>query len=145
VWNEAYCREVRHVDLAPVPTCLFWILAVAGYGTVSGVLFWMMPPPLRRAWGRRVAFGSVVVFGPPIRAHDPRAALWFCAMGFAVSSLSLLWMGKLPADMPSAQDPACRSHPQYAQVARRGRIVGVAIVVLTIALVVLTLIYVRGL
>lgn len=144
MWIEAYCHDVRHIDLAALPTWLFCIFAAAGWGILFGVLFRMMPPPIRRAWFRQVAFASVLVLGPLVLAHN-RAALWFCAVGFTLCSLPLLWMGKLPADMPSAQGPAVRRHPQYAQVARRGRIAGVAMGVLTIAMVVLTLIYVRGL
>jgi hypothetical protein len=54
-------------------------------------------------------------------------------------------MGQLPADMPSANDPACRLHPEYPRVARRGLIAGVAITGVTITMATLTVVYVRGL
>lgn len=144
MWDEAYCHDVRHVDLAAVPTWLLCVFAAAGWGILFGLLLRAMPPPLRRAWARQVAFASVLIFGLLFLVHN-RAALWFCAVGFTLCSLPVLWMGKLPSDMPHAQDPAVRQHPQYVQVARRGRIAGVAMVVLAIAMVALSLIYVRGL
>lgn len=72
---------MRTIDLAPVPTWLLWIFAAAGYGLLLGVLARMMLPVLRRAWGKRVAFATVAVFGPLALAHDPRPALWFLRCG----------------------------------------------------------------
>lgn len=53
-------------------------------------------------------------------------------------------MGKLPADMPSAKDPACRLHPEYPCVARRGRVAGMAVIGVTITIVALSVVRVRG-
>jgi hypothetical protein len=56
--------------------------------------------------------------------------------GFAVAALPLFWMGKLPADMPLAGEPGLGRHPDYRRIARRGRIAGLALVVLEIAWIV---------
>lgn len=53
--------------------------------------------------------------------------------GFAVAALPLLWMGKLPADMPLAGESGLGRHPDYRRIVRRGRIAAVALVVLEIA------------
>lgn len=136
---------MRAIDLASVPTWLLWIFAAAGYAFLLAVLGRMMPPTLRSAWAKRIVFVTVVAFGPLAFAHDPRWVLWFCAVGFAADALPLLWMGKVPADMPSAKNPECRHHPEYPRVARRGRIAGVVIVGVTISIVTLTAVSVRGL
>jgi hypothetical protein len=53
-------------------------------------------------------------------------------------------MGRLPSDMPSAQDPAIREHPQFKKYERRGFAAGIAIALLLLAMVVLTEVFVEG-
>lgn len=87
---------------------------------------------------------ALFVMAAPL-SRDPRAALWFGAVGFPAASFPLLWVGRLPADMPPAWDPRVRQHPRYAEVARWGRIAGLAIAVLAVTEVVLSAVFVRGL
>jgi hypothetical protein len=121
------------MDLTTWPTWLLWGWALLGAATLTAVLFWIMPPRLRRAEGGRsvaLGIGLFVVF--TALAGSPRSVLWFAGGGFLVAAVPLLWMGRLPADMPSAKDPAARSHPSYDAVARRGRIAGIAILLLEV-------------
>jgi len=131
------------IDLRTLPVWAFWGLAALGIGLLVAVLFWMMPPPLRRGEGRRsvlVALGLLLVI---LARSSSRGTLWYAAVLCGVTALPLLWMGRLPADMPSARDPAIREHPRYPEFARRGRIVSVAIFALLALAVFLTMRYVR--
>lgn len=134
------------VDIQAVPTWILWIFAATTLGLFVAVLFRMMPAALRRRGpGRAVGLGAAVFVAATAVSRDSRGALWFGAIGFLVASFPLLWMGKLPADMPPASDPAVYRHPQYKEIARRGRIAGLAIVVLAVTEVALSVALVRGL
>lgn len=136
-------RSGAVLDLQSVPLWALWVLAGLGVGIFAGVAFWMMPPALRRGEGTvSVAAGIAVFLAVGLCASRP--VLWLGALGFAVAAVPLLWMGRLPRDMPSARDPASRQHPEYSQTARRGRVAGLAIVVLEVCVIVLSAIYVRG-
>lgn len=74
-----------------------------------------------------------------------RTVLWYTAICLATLALSLLTMGRMPADMPSARDPACRSHPEYPKVARRGLVATGLTVVSTGVAIALSVRYVHGL
>jgi hypothetical protein len=119
------------------------VLVGLGAGFFAAVLFWMMPPTLRRAEGTVSVVAGIGVF-LAIGLSASRAVLWLGAVGSTVAAVPLLWMGRLPRDMPSARDPASREHPQYRQVARRGRIAGLMIVVLDVCVIVLSAVYVQG-
>jgi hypothetical protein len=56
--------------------------------------------------------------------------------GFAVAALPLLWMGKLPADLPHFNDPNIYRHRDYDRIYRRGLIAGFGLVALEIAWIV---------
>ncbi|MBY8882609.1 hypothetical protein [Actinacidiphila acidipaludis] len=134
------------IDLQTVPTWLLWISATVGLGAFVAALFRMMPPALRRRGpGVSVWTAAALFMAASALSRNPRGALWFGAIGFLMTSLPLLWMGRLPADMPSAKDPRARQHPQYGEVARRGRIAGLAILVLVVAETALSVAFVRGL
>lgn len=131
------------LDLRSLPLWTLWALAGLGAGFFVAVSFWMMPPPLRRGEGTASVVAGMAVF-VLCGVSTSRAVLWLGAVGFAVAALPLLWMGRLPPDMPSAQDPASRLHPQYRKFARRGLIAGLAIAVLEVCVIVLSTVYVRG-
>lgn len=121
------------MDLTTWPTWLLWGWALLGAAALTAVLFWIMPPRLRRAeGGRSVALGIGLFIVFTALAGSPRSVLWLAGGGFLVAAAPLLWMGRLPADMPSARDPAARAHPSYDVVARRGRIAGIAILLLEV-------------
>jgi hypothetical protein len=136
-------RSGAVLDLQSVPLWALWVFVGLGGGFFAAVLFWMMPPALRRGEGTvsvAVGIGLFLLIG----LAASRAVLWLGAVGFTVAALPLLWMGRLPPDMPSARDPASRQHPPYRQTARRGRFAGLAIVVLEVCVIVLSDVYVRG-
>ncbi|WP_329568472.1 hypothetical protein [Kitasatospora sp. NBC_01266] len=78
--------------------------------------------------------------------HSSKGSLWFGASIFTLAAIPLLWMGKLPADLPSAKDPAARRrHPQYRELERRGRIAGVGMILLIVLDIALSVALIRGL
>lgn len=118
-------------------------VALTGTGALAAALFWMRPPPLRsREGGPAVALGLGLILIPAVLRHDP-ATLWFVGAGCALVALPLLWMGRLPADMPSGRDPRSRAHPRYREVARRGRIAGIAIAASEIAWIVAFFVFIE--
>jgi len=128
-----------------LPTWALWVIALAGTGVLGTVLFWMMPPALRTGEGGRsvvLGLGLFLVFAA--LGGSPRGMLWFAGGGFAAAAIPLLWMGRLPADMPSAKDPAIRAHPRYKEVARRGAIAGIGIAVLTVAWIIAAVVIARS-
>jgi hypothetical protein len=141
---------VLHADkLFSVQTMPIWqlcLIAAAAVTFMVSVLYWMMPPPLRRSrTAVSPALATLLLVAWVTTSHDPRAVLWFTAVCSAVVALPLLWMGPLPQDMPSARDPACRHHPQYERVAHRGRIAGSIMVIAIVASVALSMAFVDGL
>ncbi|MFJ5922307.1 hypothetical protein ACIQF6_06795 [Kitasatospora sp. NPDC092948] len=88
----------------------------------------MAPARRRRAVALR-NIGPAIVFysAAALLNRQTRTILFVGAIGFLLAAGPLRWMGKIPEDMPSARDPEVRLHPQYKQVARRGRIAGIAI------------------
>lgn len=124
---------LRLLNIDRLPVAALWAIALAGLAIIAGTLFWIMPAPLRRgSGGRSVAAGAVAFIVMVALLGHPRAALWFGGVGFTLSSLPLLWMGRLPADMPDSRDPAIHQYPGYPQIRRRGRIAGAAIGVLVL-------------
>ncbi|GAA2614576.1 hypothetical protein [Paractinoplanes durhamensis] len=117
-----------------VPVWLAWVVAVGGAALMIGTVYWMTPPYRRRQTVTQhlsPAVGLLVVVLAIGRRNSGQLLLGGGVL--AVAALPLFWMGKLPADMPSSQDRSIGRHPEYLRVARRGRIAGVAIVVLEIA------------
>jgi hypothetical protein len=132
------------IDLRSFPVWSFWIFALVGIATLFGVVLRILPAGLRR---RLLTIAPVCLALFSARAGfsgDTRTVLWFAGV-VGIASLMILSMGQMPADMPPATDPACRRHPQYAAVARRGKIAAAAFIVVAIGLVTLSLIFVRGL
>jgi hypothetical protein len=116
------------------PVWLAWIIGIGGAALLAAALFWMTPPfRRRRMMTQRVlpALGLFVVFAGI--AGPSSGQLVLGGGGFAVAALPLFWMGKLPADMPSSRDRSIGRHPDYLRIVRRGRIAGVALVILEIA------------
>jgi hypothetical protein len=111
-----------------------WAAMLGGTALFLGAVYWVTPPyRRRRTLTRRLlpAFGAFLVYSATVGRGPEQLVL--AGGGLAVGALPLLWMGKLPADMPSARDRTIGRHPGYLRIARRGRIAGVAIVVLEIA------------
>jgi hypothetical protein len=122
------------------------LIAAAAVTFMIGVLYWMMPPPLRRSrTAASPAVATLLLVAWVTTSRNPHAVLWLTAVCSAAVALPLLWMGPLPQDMPSARDPACRQHPQYEAVARRGRIAGSIVVIAISAIVGLSVAFVGGL
>ncbi|GAA2482284.1 hypothetical protein [Winogradskya humida] len=122
------------MSAANPPAWLGWSLGLGGTALLAAALFRMTPPYRRRRsmTGRVLpALGIFLLFA--LTAGPSSGQLVLGGGGFAVAALPLFWMGKLPADMPSAKDPGIGSHPDHPRVARRGRIAGIAIVILEIA------------
>ncbi|GAA2583917.1 hypothetical protein GCM10010435_72140 [Winogradskya consettensis] len=113
------------MSTANPPARLGWSLGLGGTALLAAGLF-RMTPPYRR---RRSMTGRIL----PATTGPSFGQLVLGGGGFVVAALPLFWMGKLPADMPSSKDPGIDAHPDYARVARRGRIAGVAISILEIA------------
>jgi hypothetical protein len=140
---------VPHADkLFSVQTVPIWqlcLIAVAAVTFMVSVLYWMMPPPLRRSrTAASPAVATLLLVAWVTTSRNPHAVLWFTAVCSAAAALPLLWMGALPQDMPSARDPACRQHPQYEAVARRGRVAGSIMVFAIAATVGLSVAFVGG-
>jgi hypothetical protein len=132
------------INIAEWPPWTLWLFAVVGVSIMFGVVLWILPPPLRRKYPL-IAFVAIVPLGvQAILSRDSRGWLWMFGL-LGIAFLPLLAMGQMPADMPSARDPAVRRHPQYAAVARRGRIAGIGLIVLLAALIVLSGLFVGGL
>ena len=132
------------IDLRSFPVWSLWIFALVGIATLFGVAIRILPPRLRRRY-LTIALVCLALFSArAASSRDTRTVLWFAGV-VGIASLAILSMGQMPADMPPATDPACRLHPQYAAVARRGRIAGSAFIAMVIGLVTLSLIFVRGL
>ena len=131
------------IDLRTIPMWAFWGFAAVGLGALVGVLFWMMPPLLRRGEGRQSVLVGLGLFLVILARSHSRGSLLFTAILCGLAALPLLWMGRMPADMPSARDPAIKEHPQYRAVARRGRIAAVAMFGLLVTAFVLAERYVR--
>jgi hypothetical protein len=134
---------VTLLDLATVPIWALWIFAVVGLTCIFGAALWILPPRLRRRYPAVILFGTALFCTRAAVSRDPRGVLWFGGL-LGMACLTLLSMGQMPADMPSARDPAVREHPLYSVVARRGRIAGISLVIAVVALVVLSVVFVRG-
>lgn len=133
------------LNLQALPVWSVWLGAILGTAFFSYALFHMMPPLLRkRQPGWSVVLALLLFFAVAGFSNNYRTILWFGGTGFFVLSFPLLWMGKLPADMPSARDPRVCQHPRYKEIVRRGRITGATMVILVIIQVTLSAIYVRG-
>jgi hypothetical protein len=132
------------LDLATLPLWALWVFALLGLACVFGVALWILPPRLRRQYPALILLGTALFCARAAVSRDPRGVLWFGGL-LGIACLSLMSMGQMPADMPSARDPAVRAHPLYPVVARRGRIAAIGMVIVVVALVVLSVIFVRGL
>ena len=134
------------LDLSGTPVWALWLFAIVGSSVFASVLFWIMPPALRKGSGlRSVLSGAAFFFVAAAVSGGSRAILWYGAVGFVAVSVPIFFIGKLPTDMPSARDPSSRRHPQFKKFEGRGRIAGMAIILLIIVMVILTQIFVRGL
>jgi hypothetical protein len=132
------------IDLQSVPIWSLWIFGLVGIAMLLGVVVRILPNRLRRRYLAFALLGFALFSARAAFSRDARTVLFFAGVG-GIASLAILSMGQMPADMPPATDPACRLHPQYAAVARRGRIAGTAFIALATGLGTLSLIFVRGL
>ena len=121
-----------------------WIFALAGISTLFGVALRILPPRLRRGYLPTALLCLALFAARALSSHDTRMVLWFAGL-VGIAFLAVLPMGQMPADMAPAWDPACRLHPQYAALARRGRIAAIAFLGVAGTLITLSLIFVRGL
>src|SRR5262245_24229467 len=103
------------VDLQGMPLWGLWLFALSGMVVLGLTLLRMMPPYLRIGRGGLYLLvgAAIVVFGGLI-SSNPRSVLWFAGVLGLLNAIPFLFMGKLPADMPSARDPAARRHPEFA-------------------------------
>jgi hypothetical protein len=135
----------RALDLSGLPLWVFWLWAILGFICLVGAVLRILPSAVRKSSGYASALvGAVVFFGWAALSHGSHAVLWYGAVGSLLSALPILCMGRLPSDMPSAQDPAIREHPQFKKYERRGFAAGIAIALLLLAMVVLTEVFVEG-
>lgn len=132
------------LNLATLPLWALWVFALIGLMCLFGVVLWILPPRLRRRYPAVALLAIALFSGDAALARDPRPVLWFGGL-IGIGCLVLLSMGRMPADMPSARDPAVRQHPLFPAVARRGRIAGIALIIVAVTLVVLSAVFVRGL
>jgi|EndMetStandDraft_7_1072992.scaffolds.fasta_scaffold115569_2 hypothetical protein len=133
------------IDVAHVPEWILWILACLALSIFAGSVLRVLAPAVRRGRGvRSVAVGAAIFLVWAALSRSPREVLLVGSTGFFTSALPLLWMGPLPADMPSAKDPAVRQHPRYKEVQRRGKIAGFAIVFLSLGSIILAQLLFRG-
>jgi hypothetical protein len=140
---RAVLTSAKVIDLESLPVWSLWVFAMAGLACLFGAARWVLPPSRRyqRLWVVPVAVVALAVRAAT--AVNPRGVLWIWGLiGFA--GLTILFMGRMPADMPSAKDPAVRAHPQYAALVRRGRITGVALLGSIVVLLVLSANFVQG-
>jgi hypothetical protein len=120
-----------------MPAWLAWVIGIGGAALLAAALFWIAPPARRReVMTRRVlpSLGFFLVFAGISGPSSGQLVLG--GGGFAVGALPVFWMGKLPADLPLAGEPGRGRHPEYPRLVRRGRIAGLAFVVLEIAWIV---------
>lgn len=135
------------IDLAALPSWVLPVAAAAGWTAIVVTLYWIMPTAVRRTsdgWSPLLGAALYVLFAA--LSGWSREVLWFAAVGWiAVVPPLLLLLGRLPDDLPSARDPRIRLHPQYPEVAARGRRAGLAMLALVVLLVIGTITSVRGL
>jgi len=122
------------VGVNEIPLPLLLTLAMAGGGLLLGVLYWMLPPPVRD-WRRSALLLAMVIAWSGVN-RDSRIALLITALGGVFGTLPMLWMGKIPADMPSAKDPRIGLHPRYGEIRRRGLIAGLSFCVIQLLVIV---------
>jgi hypothetical protein len=132
------------LDLATMPVWALWVFALTGLACVGGVAVWSLAPRLRQPHVAVILLGAALFCARAATARDPRAVLWMGGLLGIGIGLALLLMGRMPADMPSAQDPAVRKHPLYPVVVRRARIAGIGMVIAVVTLSVLSVLFVRG-
>ena len=130
------------LDLETLPLWVLLTFAVVGVAALFGVTTWILPSRLRRRHSLVMLVVAALLFARVITTRDTRGALWFVGL-MGVASLSLMVMGQMPADMPSAKNPAVRLHPLYQAIARRGRLAGLGYVALIVILSIVSLAYVR--
>lgn len=133
------------VDLADASAPLLWVAAGGGLLAVTGLLFWIMPLRERLGLpGLQVALGMGGVAVAALLSRGSRGVLWFIAVGSLLALPMLMYVGRLPADMPPAWDPRSRSHPEYQRLAARGRLAGGVYVTALLAAMIASAFFVRG-
>ena len=118
-----------------------------GLALLLGTLYWYTyPPSKRRMVAGRNLLRAIFLFSAWVAvSRDRRGVLWFAAVLAPLTVIPLFWLGRMPADMPLARDPAVRHHPQYREFRRRGIRAGFGIVAGVLAAAVLSAVSVRGL
>lgn len=130
-----------------LPEVWFLLLAVTA-STVLAVASWWIAPP---AWRVRIVLPRILIPYAFVAAiwifhSDPRSGLWLEGLMFGVAGLSVLVVGRLPADLSPPRyylDQSWRRHPQGRRMAVRGYAAGVVLVVGIVAGIVVTSVYIR--
>ena len=131
------------VDVGHLSTWVLRGFAALSVGLILGARYRVISRAAREESGWAF-YGAGAPLAMVLLSRD-RAFLWYAATCIAAVGLSLLTIGRMPADMPSARDSACRSHPEYQRIARRGAIPSVVMLVLIAAGIVLSVKYIHGL
>ena len=131
------------VDLSGLPDWGFLLAAFASTAVFLSASWWVSSPPARRHLTVGPGVAVVLFVVCLVRSLHDRPMLWFTTICCTALAAWLVWMGPMPPDMPGATDPECRLHPDYARVARRGRIAGLAWVATSAVLVIATLVWVK--
>jgi hypothetical protein len=115
------------LDLSGTPSWLFGCLAGVTALAFLATVFWIMPSRFRRgAPGRSVGIAGLLLTSQLLVQWNRPGSLWIATLVLAPWVPPLLWLGKLPPDMPAAADPSVAAHPMYREIHRRGRRAGLA-------------------
>jgi Zn-dependent protease with chaperone function len=132
------------MSVSAFPVWSLALVALAGLACFFGAVLRVLPPTLRVRYPRVMALLTALFLLPVVAGRDPRGLLWLTGVAGFGMAVTMWWMGPMPADMVPARGAARYRHPQYAAVARRGRIAGLAGLALSAGLCLLSVLFISG-
>jgi chromate transport protein ChrA len=123
----------KQVSVAGAPT---WALAVASFASMAllfAAIVRIFPRTQRKRQARRMAGIMLLLVAWVAALRFQRESVWLGIVTGLASLPAILAYGPLPDDFPEANDPRRLNYKNYAQIARRGRRIGYALIVSLVA------------